>query len=82
MLEKYEESVLKNLDKENMNKIIMFLIHNNCDYIDDLLEDYLDIFTIEYDEFIDKFNKLNKKYNYNYIELVSENTNLLEELFY
>ena len=82
MIEKYSEDVFKNINKDNMNKIIKFLNDNNCDYIEELLEDYLDIFTIDYNDFVNKFNKLNEKYNNNYINLISEDMNLLEELFY
>ena len=82
MIEKYSEDVFKNINKDNMNKIIKFLNDNNCDYIEELLEDYWDIFTIDYNDFVNKFNKLNEKYNNNYINLISEDMNLLEELFY
>lgn len=80
-LSKYDQSVIRNIDKENTNKIIEFLIDNNCDYIEELLEDYLDIFTFEYDEFTDKYNKLNSKYNDNLIEEIREDMNILEELY-
>lgn len=79
--EKYSESVLNNLDKDNFNEILNFLIKEKCDCIEDIMEDYLDIFTIDYDEFITRYNKLNKKYNGYYIKLVSEDMNLLEEMF-
>ena len=82
ILDKYSNSILKNLDRENINKIIEFLKKEKCDYIEDLLEDYLDIFTIDYDIFVKKYNMLNKKYNGNYLVLASSNMNLLEELFY
>ena len=82
ILEKYSESVLKNLSKDNFNKILNFLIKEKCECIEDIIDDYLDIFTIDYDEFVIKYNKLNKKYNGNYINLVSEDMNLLEEMFY
>jgi len=79
---KYEKSVLDNMDKENMMKIISYLLSNNCDYIEELLEDYLDIFSFEYSEFVSKFNILNKKYNYNLINEIKEDMNILEELYY
>ena len=81
ILDKYSDSVLRNLNKENINKIIEFLKKEKCDYIEDLLEDYLDIFTIDYDIFVKKYNKLNNKYDGKYLNLVSSDMNLLEELF-
>ncbi len=78
--DKYESDVIKNIDKDNMNKIIEFLKSKNCDYIKELLDDYLDLFTFDYDEFVDKYNKLNDKYP-NYLELVKDDMNLLEEFY-
>lgn len=80
-IDKYEYSVLKNIDKDNLNKIISFLLLKNCDYIDELLEDYLDIFTFEYNDFITRFNQLNDKYNHNLINEIRDDMNILEELY-
>ena len=80
-ISKYENVVVENLDKENLLKIVTFLTQNDCDYIDELLEDYLDIFTIDYDEFIDKYNKLNAKYNNNLINEIKEDMNILEQFY-
>ena len=80
-LSKYESSVYNNLDKDNIIKIINFLEKNKCSYIDELLEDYLDIFTFQYNEFVDKFNKLNIKYNNNLIDEISNDMNIIEEFY-
>lgn len=82
ILEKYSFSTLNNLDEKNIEKIIEFLVLRECDYIEDILEDYLDIFTIDYEEFVKRFEKINKKYNNEYLKLASEDMNLLEELLY
>ena len=79
--DKYEKEVYKNLDKNNMDRIITFLKSNKCDYIEDLVEDYLDIFTFDYDNFIRIFNILNKKYNNNLINEISNDMNILEEFY-
>lgn len=47
ILDKYEPFVLKNIDTDNMNRIIEYLIEEKVDYIDELLVDYLDLFLIE-----------------------------------
>ncbi len=77
-IDKYEKSVINNLNIDNINKIIVFLKKNNCNYIEELIEDYLDIFNFEYNEFIEKFNKLNKKYNNELINSISEDMNIIE----
>ena len=81
ILEKYSNTTLNNLELDNINEIIDFLYKEKCNYIDDLLDDYLDIFTIPYDIFINRYNKLNQKYNKEYLKLASKDMNLLEELF-
>ena len=80
-ISKYEESVIKNLDKDNVDKILSFLALNGRDYIEELLENYLDIFAFEYNEFVIRFNKLNDKYNHNLINEIKDDMNILEELY-
>lgn len=82
ILEKYSNTTLNNLNEDNIKKVIAFLIEKKCDYIEDLLEDYLDLFTIEYDVLVKKYNELDNKYNNNLLELASEDMNILEEFFY
>ncbi len=80
-INKYEDSVIKNINKGNINRIASFLSSNGCNYIEELLEDYLDIFTFEYDEFVKKFDKLNDKYNHNLISKIRDDMNILEEFY-
>ena len=80
-LEKYDTEIYNNIDIENLGKIVKFMLENNCDYIDSLIDEYLDIFTFDYDEFIRKYNIINKKYNGNLIEKIRENMNILEEFY-
>ena len=79
--EKYSESVIKNLNKENFYKIYNFLIKEKCNFIDDIISDYLDLFNIDYDEFTKKYIKLNEKYNKQFLNRASEDMNLLEEFY-
>ena len=81
-IDKYENSVTQNINKDNFMKIVSFLLFNGCDYIEELVEDYLDIFTFDYDEFVAKFNRLNSKYNHNLINEIKDDMNILEEFYY
>jgi hypothetical protein len=81
-INKYEDSVIKSIDEENIGKIVSFLSSNGCDYVEELLEDYLDIFTFGYDEFVVRFNKLDDKYNHNLINEIKDDMNILEKLYY
>ena len=80
-ISKYNKHIFNNMDDNNTRKIIDFLISKNCDYIEELLEDYLDLFTFDYNEFINKFNKLNEKYNNNLINEIKDDMNILEEFY-
>jgi len=79
--DKFEPHVFQNLNKENVYKILEFLYKEKCDYIEDLIEDYLDLFNFEYEEFVIKYNLLNDKYNGEFLSLASEDMNLLEEFY-
>ena len=79
--EKFENSVFKNLDKENISKIIAFLLKEKCDYIEDIITDYLDLFNFQYEEFVEKYNKLNEEFYGKFLEKASEDMNLLERFY-
>lgn len=81
VLKKYDLKYLKSLDVNNMRKILEFLIKENCDFIIDILENYLDLLSIDYDTFREKYCRLNLKYHYEYMALVRENMNYLEEMY-
>ena len=78
---KFEKSVISNINKENVMKIVTFLSSEKCDYIEELLEDYLDLFTFDYNDFVNKYNKLNLKYNNNLLSFVKDDMNILEEFY-
>ena len=78
LISKYEKEVFKNLDMDNVNKIIEYLDNENVNYIDELLRDYLDLFLIQIDEFKMKFNKLKKIYGENIVEIIAEDLSILD----
>lgn len=79
ILEKYEIEYIKHLNKENVINIIKYLENENVDYIDELLEDYLDLFVIDYNEFKNRFEKLKEKYGNNLVENIANDLTILEE---
>lgn len=78
---KYETSVLKNIDMKNLDAIVEFLKGKNMDFIDELIIDYLDLFLIPYNEFVKKYNKLEEKYGENLVEKIGNDMNILEEFY-
>ena len=81
IVNKYNINLLKTINRDNFYKIINFLEKENCSFIEDIVSDYFDVFSIEYDLFIEKYNKLNQNYNGKYLMLVNEDMELLEQLF-
>lgn len=81
IINKYDTSILKNLDSLNVKKIIKYLEKNNFDYIDELLNNYMDIFTFEYNDFVSKMEKLKKEYGNNINDKISEDMNILEKFY-
>jgi len=81
ILNKYEKDVIKNINKENFIKITKFLKKKQCDFIDEIIEDYLDLFSFEYVEFVDKYNKLEEKYGNNLLKEIKDDMNILEEFY-
>lgn len=79
--EKFEDNVFQNLNKSNFYKIVKFLSKENCDYIEDIVSDYLDLFNIQYEEFLRKYDILNNKYNGEFLKVASEDMNILEEFY-
>ncbi|MCM1370887.1 MAG: hypothetical protein NC181_03240 [Clostridium sp.] len=81
ILDKYDKGIIENINIDNLNKIINFLQQNGCDYCDELVENYLDLFILDIEEFKTKFNNLNKKYNNNFLTLACQDMNILEEFY-
>ena len=82
IIEKYEKSTLKNINKENMKKILKFLESQNCQFLEDIIEDYLDLFTFDFNDFVLKYKHLNEKYDHKFLEEASLDMNMLEEFYY
>lgn len=80
ILSKFEKSVVSNLDADNLAKIVEFLKQQKCPCIEEMIEDYLDLFAFDYEEFKEKYDVLNKKYDNLWYE-VSNDMNILEEFY-
>jgi len=76
--EKFEPEVIKGLDSENVIKIVLFLEEKKINFIEDMLTDYLDLFLIPIEEFVVKYNKLDKIHNHSLKEVLEEDFSILE----
>ena len=78
--EGYEESILANLDEKNIQNIINYL-EKNTTITKDILLYYLDLFTIDVNEFIRKFEKLKQLLGENYEILLENKMDYLERMY-
>lgn len=76
----YDEELINSVEEKNFLKIIQYLIKNNIDFIEDIVVSYLDLFLIDYDVFVEKFEILKVKYGSNISNKISHNLQILEEL--
>lgn len=82
IFDKFESEVFKKMEKENLMKIVSYLNKQGIDYIEDIIEDYLDLFLIDYDVFVSKFEMLNNKYQGNLVNMIYSDMGVLEQFFY
>ena len=75
---KFEKHVLEKLNIDNVNKILTFLSNNNIKYLEDIVNNYIDIFIIDYEEFVNKYNELNSEYNNELYKKINDNIETLE----
>ena len=76
----FDKSILINLNEENLKSIITYLQMNHIYFIEDILMQYLDLFLIEKEQFIKRFEILKLKYSYNFVEILAHNLDILEEM--
>ena len=75
-----DSEIIKVIDVDNLFKIYKYLIDNGIYFARDLIVDYLDIFVLDYDCFVTRFEELKKKLGSNYIEVLENDISNLEEL--
>lgn len=78
--ETFSEGILDKLNEDNLKSIIIYLQKNQIYFIEDILIQYLDLFLMEKEQFIKKFEILKLKYSYNFVEILAHNLNILEEM--
>ena len=76
----FEQSVLNNLNEENIKDIIAYLQKNKVEVIEDMLTNYLDLFILDSLEFQKRFNRLNEKYGNKLNEYLNYKLDILEEM--
>lgn len=77
----YGEDKVKKLDNDNVYRIILYLEGNKLKYWKDIMNNYFDLFLLNSDDFINRFEKLKQKYP-NYDEIIGYNIEIIEEMYH
>ncbi len=79
--ENFDEDMIKELDMENVKIIIGYLLRNKVYYAKDLLLNSLDLFLLDSNIFIEKFENLKMKLGSNYVDKLGEDMSLIELMY-
>lgn len=80
VLDNYEISFLNTLDENNFVKIYNLLKEYNFYFIDDIILNYIEIFTLEYDNVKASIMKLKEKLGNDFVYIIGNNMNYLNEI--
>ena len=72
--------LFENVDYKNLEMIISFLEEKEVNYIKDMLLNYFDLFLIEYNVFVNKFNMLCIDIGEDAIKKISDDMSLLDNI--
>ncbi len=81
LMENFDHEMLKKIDNNNVNIIMNYLLENGIYYAKDILLNSLDLFLLDSNVFIEKFEILKKKLGENYIEKLGEDISLIELMY-
>lgn len=79
--ENFDEEIIKQVDYTNVNKIIDYLDKNGIYYYKDLFLSSLDLFLLEYDKFVRKFERLKEILGDDYVSKLGEDSSQIELMY-
>ena len=79
--ENFDDEMISKIDIENVSKIFKYLDDNGIYYAKDILLSSLDLFLLQVDEFIIRFEKLKNKLGNDFIDKLGEDTSLIEIMY-
>lgn len=79
--ENFDENLIKQIDSDNVLKILKYLENNGIYYAKDLFLTSLDLFLYPLDVFIRKFEILKEKIGEDYINKLGEDSSLIEIMY-
>ena len=79
--ENFDEDIIKQLNEDNVVKIYNYLINGGIYYAKDIFISQLDLFLLDYDLFVEKFEKLKTKLGTNYVEILGEDCDAINSMY-
>jgi hypothetical protein len=79
--ENFDEETIKEIDMENVTKILEYLKNNDIYYAKDLLLSSLDLFLLPSEQFIRQFEKLKKELGSDFADKLGEDSSLIEIMY-
>ena len=74
----YDYSYLEGLDENNFKEIYKLLKEYNFYYINDIILNYIEIFSLDKEEVKQKIKELKEKLGNNYVYIIGNNMRVLE----
>ena len=81
IVETYDNELLLKLDTNNIINIINYLKSNNIDYIEDILSYHTDLFILDVNDFISRFENLKKRYGKDFCDNLAYKLDILESMW-
>lgn len=78
VMDRYTDSYLDSIPNDMFNKVYNYLKSKKVYFINDLIINYLDIFTLDVRTINEAFNILEGQYGKEYIYFIGDNLNFLE----
>lgn len=79
--ENFDEELLNQINEENVSRIYIYLIKEGIYYAKDLVIEFLDLFLLPTDDFIQRFEKLKSSVGDDYIEKLGQDISLIEMMY-
>ena len=79
LLDKYTDEYLDTIDYDNFMKIYKYLKSKRVYFVEDLILNYLDIFTLDVKIIEEAFDALNLQYGDDYIYTIGDNLKILDD---
>lgn len=81
LYENFDEEIISQIDAQNTSKILDYLNKNGVYYAKDLLLNSLDLFLLNYEEFVKRFERLKLVLGKDFVYKLGEDASLIEIMY-